>query len=693
VNSGRHVYTDPALPVALARLPELAFNLWWTWQPAAMALFRDLDPVLWVTSNHNPVRMIAETPKERLVALGTDSDYLGRFHAVLKQLDAYMDPHAETWFGRVHPDDSRRIAYFCAEFGLHESLPIYSGGLGVLAGDHCKAASDLGVPLVAVGLWYQRGYFRQHIDPDGRQIAEPETVVPAELPVLPALSSGAELMIRVPMAGRSVAAQVWKAQVGRIPVYLLDPDVLENSESDRALCARLYGGDRETRLGQELLLGIGGVLALRALGIAPTLWHMNEGHAAFVGLERMRELIQAGRDFTQAWPEQAENTIFTTHTPVPAGNELFRDDLVVHFLPDLAGDLGLTTQGLLDLAKEEGAPSGTFALTPLALRLSHRANGVSALHGAVARRMWQKQFPGRSVEEVPITSVTNGIHTATWIGESLRVLLDHYLGSDWLERPDDPEVWTRLDRLPNRELWEAHLMLKTALGAVVLERGVGRRGGVGQLWDPQVLTIGFARRFARYKRATLLFHDLDRVTALLTDPERPVRVLFAGKAHPADEGGQALIQEIVQLSQRPAFIGKILFLEGYDLALAHAMTAGVDLWLNNPERPQEASGTSGQKAGLNGVPNCSIRDGWWDEGYRSDNGWALGGAVGNDDRDSAELYALLENAIIPAFYERDEHGLPARWLTIMRASMRTVGRQFSAHRMVKEYVEKLYHPA
>ncbi|MGH2346899.1 MAG: alpha-glucan family phosphorylase, partial [Chloroflexota bacterium] len=500
---------------------------------------------------------------------------------------------------------------------------------------HCKTASDLGVPLVAVGLWYQHGYFRQHIDSDGRQIAEPESIVPTELPVLGALDSGTELGVRVPMAGRHVAARVRRLRVGRVPVYLLDSDVPENSTGDRALCARLYGGDRETRLAQELLLGIGGVLALRALDIFPTLWHMNEGHAAFMGLERIRELVAAGKDFTQAWPEQAEHTIFTTHTPVPAGNELFRDDLVARYLPDLPAALGLDMQGMLDLAKEEGAPSGAFAMTPLALRLSHQANGVSALHGAVARCMWQKQFPGRSVEEVPITSVTNGVHTATWIGEPFRALLDRYLGAGWLDRPDDPEVWTRLDLIPDRELWDAHLALKATLGALVEARAVGSRIGTGSAGDSHVLTIGFARRFAGYKRAGLLFHDLDRAIAILTNARRPVRVLFAGKAHPADEGGQALIQAIVRISQRPDLIGKIMFLEGYDLNLARAMVSGVDLWLNNPERPQEASGTSGQKAGLNGVPNCSIRDGWWDEGYCPGNGWSFGGTTGNDDQDSA----------------------------------------------------------
>ena len=686
-------HTGPLLPQSLARLRDLAHNLWWTWHPAAVALFRDLDPERWPVCNHNPLRMIAEASAERLEALGADTTYIARYRDVLDRLDAYMHPEADTWFRQAHPADTRQIAYFCAEFGLHESLPMYSGGLGVLAGDHCKTASDLGVPLVAVGLWYTRGYFHQRVDLEGRQIAEPDSIVPAQLPVLAALTTGAELLIRVPMAGREVAARVRRLQVGRVPIYLLDPDLPENGDHDRAICAQLYGGDRETRLAQELLLGVGGVIALRALGISPTVWHMNEGHAAFMGLERMRELVSAGEDFTTAWPDQARNTVFTTHTPVPAGNEVFRADLVARYLPDMPSALGLDLQGMLDLGREEDAPTGAFAMTPLALRLSHRANGVSALHGAVARRMWRKQFPGRSVDDVPITSVTNGVHTATWIGDPLRLLLDRYLGTDWLDRPDDPELWTRLERVPDRELWEAHVAQKTALGVVIRERAIGSWPSGVPAFDPGVLTIGFARRFATYKRATLLFHDLDRAVAILTDQRRPVQVLFAGKAHPADAGGQTLIETIVHMARQPALSGRILFLEGYDVALGRAMVQGVDVWLNNPERPQEASGTSGQKAGLNGAPNCGIRDGWWDEGYQPGNGWAFGGEVGNDDEDSAQLYEILEREVIPAFYDRNENGLPSRWLSVMRASMRTVGRTYSAHRMVKEYVERLYHPA
>ena len=686
-----HTETSHSSP--LGRLRELAHNLWWTWQPDAVSLFRDIDPTLWAASGHSPLALLGRVSPDRLSALAVDREYVHRYDAVLARFDSYMDPTTSTWFKRTHPGDDRRIAYFCAEFGFHESVPIYAGGLGILAGDHCKTASDLGIPLTAVGLWYPRGYFHQRLDDDGRQVAEPEMIPLETTPLLPAGPNETELVVRVPMAGQDIAIRVWRLHVGRISVYLLDTDLAENQPEHRAICASLYGGDRETRIAQEVVLGIGGVRALRALGISPTIWHMNEGHAAFLGLERMRELVSGGMNFIEAWPTQASNTVFTTHTPVPAGNEVFRDDLVIRYLGDLPSGLGLDRDGMLSLAKEEDAPPGIFAMTPLALRLSHRANGVSALHGEVARRMWQKQFPGRSVKQVPITSVTNGVHTATWIGEPLRHLLDRHLGDDWLERPDDPEVWASLDRVPDTALWNAHAALKKELFRLARERAFGPMAALVDALDPTVLTIGFARRFATYKRANLLFHDLSRITRLLTDQDRPIQVIFAGKAHPADEGGQRIIQEIVQLARLPALAGKIVFLEGYDHALGRALVQGVDLWLNNPERPQEASGTSGQKAGLNGAPNCSIRDGWWDEGFQEGNGWAFGGAIGNDDVDSDQLYSVLEREIIPLFYDRDESGISARWLRIMRSSMRTVGQAFSAHRMVKEYVERMYHPA
>jgi starch phosphorylase len=672
-------------------LAEIALNLWWTWHPDAQDVFSSIDRQTWEASNHNPLATLRGASGPRLTALARDPAYLERYQHVLGAFDAYMHPAAPTWFATRYPADQLLIAYFCMEFGLHESLPMYSGGLGVLAGDHCKAASDLGLPLVGVGLWYPQGYFHQRVEPDGAQIAQPETIDRRDEPLLPAGADGRDVVISLELPGRSILVRVWRLQVGRISLYLLDPDVPGNNAADRALCAQLYGGDRETRLAQEFILGVGGVRALRALGIRPNRWHMNEGHAAFMGIERIRELVQGGTDFVAAWPEEAASTIFTTHTPVPAGNEVFRTDLVVRYLADFPAQMNLDLNGLLSLAHEEGAPDGTFAMTPLALRLSHRANGVSALHGAVARQMWAKQFPGLSADDTPITSITNGVHTASWIAPAMRALFDHYLGVEWLDRVDDPNIWEGLTRIPDAELWTTHCALKAMLAGIAARRLVAASVPArSQALDPDLLTIGFARRFATYKRATLFFHDRERAVRLLANRSRPVQIVFAGKAHPADGGGQALIKAVVDLSRIPELAGRVLFLDSYDIGLARHLAQGVDVWLNNPERPQEASGTSGQKASLNGVPNCSIRDGWWDEAYNGRNGWAFGGPIGNDAVDSAQLYDLLEQQVVPAYYDRDARGLPAQWLAVMREAIRTVAPVFSAQRMVKEYLERLY---
>lgn len=680
------------LPPTVNRLPALALNLWWSWQPDAQALFSSINPDVWAHSDHNAVAVLRSTPAARIARLANNAAFLARYRSVLAAFDAYMQPDRPTWFARQFPGDRDVIAYFCMEFGLHESLPVYSGGLGVLAGDHCKAASDLGLPLVGIGLWYPGGYFHQTIDAAGIQIASAENLDPANLPLLPA-RDGAHLTVTLQMPGRELTARIWRLQVGRVQIYLLDTDVPSNTDADRALCARLYAGDRETRLAQEYVLGVGGVHALRALNIQPTRWHMNEGHAAFMGMERIRELVQSGKDFVDAWPEEAEASIFTTHTPVPAGNEVFKTALVETYFRDFPPQMQLDMDGFLNMGQEAGAPAGTFAMTPLALRLSHRANGVSALHGAVARGMWAKQFPDLTVDEVPIGAITNGVHSASWIATPLRTLFDRYLGDEWLERVDDPAIWQGLDSIPDDELWAAHLALKRALAAVVAQRAVARPGATETpALAPRTLTIGFARRFATYKRATLFFHDLDRAARILNDPQWPVQIVFAGKAHPADGGGQTLIKAIVELTQIDAFRNRVFFLDGYDIALARELVQGVDVWLNNPERPQEASGTSGQKASLNGVPNCSIRDGWWDEAYNRRNGWAFGAARGDDAIDSGQLYDLLEQAVIPAFYDRDVQDRPTRWLAYMREAIRTVAPRFSAQRMVKEYTERMYRP-
>ncbi len=678
----------PPLPAALARLDELAHNLWWTWQPEAVELFRSLDPARWDSTGHNPIRILASLSSRRLQNLARNEQFVQRLEAVLVAFDAYMHP-AATWYAQTFPGDQRRIAYFCAEFGLHESLPIYSGGLGVLAGDHCKTASDLGLPFVAVGLFYKDGYFKQQVTASGEQIAQSEDLDQHLEPLRPAGPEGSDLLFSLPLPGREIQIRVWQVQVGRVSIYLLDTDVEGNAPEDRVLGAHLYGGDRETRIAQEVILGVGGVRALRLLGITPTVWHMNEGHAAFMGLERIRELVASGVPFTEAWPEEAESSVFTTHTPVPAGNEVFRHDLVLRYLPDMAAGMGLDTPGFLALAKEEDAPVGTFAMTPLAIRLSHRANGVSALHGKVARRMWAKQFPHLPEDEVPITSITNGVHTGTWISPQLGMLHTRYVSPTWLQQVDDPQIWEAVDRIPDAELWAVHLACKQAVLKLIRER---QRAASAAAPAPSAgaFTIGFARRFASYKRATLFFHDLARAERILRSSMRPVQIVFAGKAHPADGSGQSLIKELKEFTTRRGFAGRVFFLEGYDMGLARSLVQGVDLWLNNPERPQEASGTSGQKAALNGVPNLSIRDGWWDEGYDGQNGWAFGGEVGNDDFDSADLYRVLEQEVIPTFFARDDDGLPRQWLAVMKSAIRTLTPAFSAQRMVKEYTTRFY---
>lgn len=679
-------YATFDLPARLARLEELARNLWWSWQPDAVALWKVLAGDAWDALNHNPIRVLRALTRADLERLAGDAGLVSHYNQVLQAFDAYMHPTRPPWFQAQHADSRLLVAYFCAEYGLHESLPIYSGGLGVLAGDHCKTASDLGLPFLAIGLWYTEGYFRQTLDPSGQQIAASDHVPQVDTPLTPAGVGGADLLINVPIAGRTVAARVWRLQVGRVPIYLLDPDVESNADADRALCTRLYGGDRETRIAQEVLLGVGGVMAVRALGIQPTRWHMNEGHAAFMGLERIREMVQSGTDFTDAWPIEAEASVFTTHTPVPAGNEVFKNGLVVRYLQEMAAGMGLDDGGMLALAREAGAPDDTFAMTALALRLTHRANGVSKLHGAVARSMWQKQFDVSSMEQTPITSVTNGVHTGSWVAPELAALFSTYLGADWMQQVDDQSLWDGIALIPDAELWNVHLRLKQRLLTVIKTR---RFNGDGDA-SSRALTIGFARRFATYKRATLFFHDVSRALRILSNPERPVSIIFAGKAHPADSAGQAYIRAIANAAREHDLPGSVLFLPGYDIALARTLVQGVDLWLNNPERPQEASGTSGQKAALNGIPNCSIRDGWWDEGFNGRNGWAFGGDIGDDKVDSEQLYEVLEREVVPAFFDRDQNDVPARWVAIMKESIRTLAPAFSAQRMVKEYTERLY---
>ncbi len=701
----------PVMPSRISRLYELAYNLWWSWHPEACTLYRRLDPTLWETTGHNPVRLLSEIEPQRLEEAASSADYLQHYDDVLNTFDAYMHPRANaTWFARTYPElTNRTIAYFSAEFGLHESLPIYSGGLGILSGDHCKEASDLGLPFVGVGFLYPQGYFRQHITREGIQEASYDKLHFSEAPAIPACDpSGNEIMISVDLPGRRVHAKVWKLQVGRIPLYLMDTDVPPNAPPDRELSARLYGGDREMRISQEIVLGIGGVRALRALDISPAAWHLNEGHAAFLNLERCRELVATGLSFNQAREAVAANSLFTTHTPVPAGNDTFSYDLIDKYFGSYWGQVGLNRNEFLEVAREDHGWGPTFGMTVLALRLTGQHNGVSTLHGAVSRKMWQFLWPGVDADEVPIDAITNGVHTPSWVAPEMDGLFKRYLGEDWASRVDDADMWARVADIPDAELWHTHIERKKALidytrrhlseHHLRLGEGSMIMAEFEHMLDPDALIIGFARRFATYKRATLIFRNLDRITRIINNSQRPVQIIFAGKAHPADEPGKALIEQVYRISRSDSLRGKVVFLENYDIDMARYLVSGTDLWLNNPIRPHEASGTSGQKAALNGQPNCSILDGWWAEAYNGKNGWAIGEEREYHDQDvqaetdSLSLYQLLEEEIIPTYYDRGPDGIPHRWIAIMKEAMRTCAPMFSMKRMVKEYTTRFYVP-
>lgn len=705
----------PTIPPRISRLYELAYNLWWSWHAEAQALYAELDPQLWEQVNHNPVRQLAEVDPVRLDKIAADPEYQRRYDAVLASFDRYVAPDCPTWYRTTYapaadvPRDLR-IAYFSAEFGLHESLPIYSGGLGVLAGDHIKEASDLGLPFVGVGFLYPQGYFTQRIARDGTQEAYYEKVRFSDVPASPATGpDGKEVQIFVDLPGRRVYAKVWRIQIGRVPLYLLDTDVAGNAPNDRELSARLYGGNHELRISQEIVLGIGGLRALRALGINPTVFHLNDSHPVFAVLERMRELVAEGVDVATARVVTRSQTVFTTHTPVPAGNEIFGYDLIDTYFSNYWPQLGMSRDEFHNLARQEQPWGSAFSMTVLALRFSSLRNGVSKLHGQVARRMWQFLWPGVDVEDVPIDHITNGVHTGTFLSPEMQALYDRYLPRDWQEHVDSPEVWAAVDHIPAEELWAAHMARKRAMIGYVREILRQQRLRLGEgptavaetehLLDPNAFTIGFARRFATYKRATLILRDAERLARIFGSPERPVQIIFAGKAHPADEPGKTLIREVYTVSRTPQYAGKIVFVEDYDMSLARHLVSGCDLWLNNPIRPHEASGTSGQKAALNGLPNCSILDGWWAEGYQPGNGWAIGeereyqDAETQNSADAAALYDVLEQDILPCFFYRDEQGVPRKWVDVMRAAIRTCAPRFSMRRQVKEYTEKLYLPA
>jgi len=618
------------IPVRLSRLLEIAYNLWWVWNPDAQRLFSAVDPVLWENVYHNPIKFLREVRQSGLEAALADAAYMENFAAVLAAFDAYMKP-AETWFSAQHSGEQNPIAYFSAEFGIHESLPIYSGGLGVLAGDHCKEASDMGLPFLCVGFIYPQGYFRQMIDPNGWQEAFYEKLNFADLPALPATTpQGQEVVVSVDLPGRTIYAKAYRIQVGRVPLFLMDTDIHPNAPADRELSARLYGGDQEMRVAQEIVLGIGGVRVLRALGYQPAVFHMNEGHSAFLVLELVREKVSAGQSFDDALREVAAGGIFTTHTPVPAGNDAFPPQLMDTYFNAYWPQLGLSREQFMNLARQENGWGPSFSMTVLGLAGSERHNGVSKLHGQVSRNMWHWLWPNRPVDEVPIGAITNGVHTATWLAPELAAYYTQYLGADWWTRIDDPATWEPLRQASPEELWAIHTHLKHDLVEFARRRTeerllrLGEEPAVGPILDPDALTIGFARRFATYKRAVLIFSDKDRLKALLNNPARPVQLIFAGKAHPADTPGKQFIQQVYWMSQEPGFNGKVIFLEEYDMNVARYLVRGADVWLNTPRRPYEASGTSGEKAALNGLLNVSVLDGWWAEGYNGKNGWAVG---------------------------------------------------------------------
>jgi starch phosphorylase len=701
----------PPLPERLSRIFELACDLWWTWHPARN-VFRSLDYRLWRRTAHNPVRMLRELPFEQLERAANDPQFLSRYDAAISAMDAARS-HKGTWWDRtVGTDPSRAVAYFSAEFALHQTLPIYAGGLGVLAGDHCKEASDLGVPLIGVGFMYPQGYFRQRISAEGWQQEVYEKINWENAPVTRAQTfDGQPCIVMVPLGSRNVLVQVWQVQLGRVRLFLLDTDLPENQAWDRELSARLYGGGHDTRLQQEIVLGLGGVLALRALGITPAVWHLNEGHAAFVILQRIRDLLATGHRWEAALEEVRRTTVFTTHTPVPAGHDAFAFNQVEQHLSGCWGSLGENRDEFLALGNyDNGSGNGPqFNMTALAMRSSGAINGVSKLHGEVTREMFAPLWPGVAKEDRPVRTITNGVHAPTWVSTELTALFDRYLGEAWRDRTDDPELWNGINDIPDAELWAVRQALRNHLFHFVRERirdrwsdegaSAARVMAGGVMLDPHALTIGFARRFTGYKRPDLIFRDVDRLAKLVTDSRRPLQIVFAGKAHPADEAGKHHLQNVFRQALDPRFCGRVAFIDDYDLHVAHFLVQGADVWLNNPRKPLEASGTSGMKAAMNGTPHLSIGDGWWAEGYDGTNGWLIDGHTDSTDpnvvdaADADALYRLLEEEVVPAFYDRDANGISKRWLQIVRRALITTTPNFSTRRMLKEYVEHAYSKA
>lgn len=701
---------NPKIPRRLLRLEELAENLWYGWNRPARTLFARLHPGLWRAVGNNPKAFLKRVDEQRLVDAAEDQVFLASFNRVLSAYDTYhSEPMRHNGAERLKQSDL--VAYFCAEFGFHESFPIYSGGLGILAGDHCKAASDMRLPFVGVGLLYRQGYFAQTVDSEGNQIATYNDSNFNDLPVTPALrEDGSELHVDVEFPGRRVAVKVWQARVGHVWLYLLDTDLERNSVADRGITHRLYGGDRSTRIQQEIILGIGGARTLHELGLKPTVWHINEGHAAFLILERVSALVQAGMDFASALEAVAVNVVFTTHTPVPAGHDHFSRDMILEYFHDYCANTGVAPEELLALGRAQD--SAEFNMTALAIHGSRHHNGVSRIHGAVSARICSDLWPEIDEEESPITYVTNGVHVPTFLAEEWADTFDNFLGYEWRHRLCEDSFWAKVDQIPDHLFWSVHQALKSQMLHQVRDRltvqhfrNHGSEAHLDRLLkftdpiNPNVLTIGFARRFATYKRAALLFEDIDWLREILSDDERPVLFLFAGKAHPADKPGQDLIRQIASISRQPEFEGRILLVEGYDMGLARRLVSGVDVWLNNPVYPLEASGTSGMKAGINGAINLSVLDGWWGEGYDGTNGWAIKPSPDYYDdyrrnkEESQTLYEILQDQVLPLYYRRDKMGFSAEWIRMAKRSMATLLPRFNSNRMVGEYMSRFYLPA
>ena len=704
------ITVNPQLPKRIEKLSEISNNLWWSWNTEFLRLFKKIDKDLWETCEKNPVKFLKQVSQERLEAVATNTEFLKEYDRLAKEFNDYVTSK-NTWFANKYPENKNDlIAYFSAEYGLDQTIPIYSGGLGILSGDHLKSASDLGIPLVAVGLLYKNGYFHQKINGYGDQETEYNNIELSNLPINPVKDgNGEELKIYVKFENRKVYLKVWQINVGRIKLYLLDSDIDENSPEDRETTLRLYGGDQEMRIKQEIVLGMGGTnLLTQALGLNPTVYHMNEGHSAFLILELIKNIIREKKvSFEVAKDIASSKTVFTTHTPVPAGNDIFPIALVEKYFKGFWPRLNLDREEFLKLGMKpctELEPG--FNMGILALKVAGKKNGVSKLHGAVSRELFGDVWPEIAANESPITYVTNGIHTCSWLAPSLKELYNKYLIPYWQDNIFKDEVWENINNIPNQELWGIHQQRKQKLLEIVKENTTNRLRRSGYSYEeinditsklnPNALTIGFARRFATYKRATLIFKDLERITQILNNADRPVQLIFAGKAHPADKEGQDLIKRIHEISMMPQFKGKIFLLENYNIAMSRYLVSGVDVWLNNPRRPMEASGTSGQKASVNGVINFSVLDGWWAEGYNQENGWTIGTNAEftsyeeQDIADSQSMYHTLEEKIIPTYYEKDENGISEKWMKIMKNSITSTGGKYSTSRMLVDYTNNLY---